>query len=331
MLESRGERPARCLLGAARGAWSVSASTQLDLDTAELRDHRNTSTLLGQPLQILTALLERPGELVTREELKKKLWPDDTFVDFDQSLNKAVNRLRQTLNDSAEHPRFIETLPRRGYRFIGSVAPARTDDDSPPSPWQPQPSTPERARNIFRLKPLEWAAAGLVLGAIALGTSVQFRRPAVPHVVATVRLTYDGARKYSLVTDGVRLCFRARNCFQASVDGGETTQVATGLKDVETLTFPNTDPSSLWRRARKLRQALSARSGPYLCPREALIDSARSRRFGRPGRVTAGTSPTRPMTGCIWRQRWNRDSKADRCPWKPLEAAVFSRWRRNPV
>src|SRR4030095_5032567 len=88
---------------------------QVDLDTAELRNNGNKSSLVGQPLQILIELLERPGELVTREELKKKLWPDDTFVDFDQSLNKAVNRLREALKDSAEHPRFIETLPRRGY------------------------------------------------------------------------------------------------------------------------------------------------------------------------------------------------------------------------
>src|SRR5262245_42379810 len=117
---------------------------QLDLDTAELRTNRYTSTLLGQPLQILTVLLERPGELVTREELKKKLWPDDTFVDFDQSLNKAVNRLREALHDSADHPRFIETLPRRGYRFIGSVAPARTGDGSAPSVNQPQASISER-------------------------------------------------------------------------------------------------------------------------------------------------------------------------------------------
>src|SRR5215472_8754483 len=94
---------------------------QLDLDTAELRNNGDKTSLVGQPLQILTELLERPGQLVTREELKKKLWPDDTFVDFDQSLNKAVNRLREALKDSAEHPRFIETLPRRGYRFIGVV------------------------------------------------------------------------------------------------------------------------------------------------------------------------------------------------------------------
>ena len=94
----------------------------LDCETAELRRNGNKSSLQGQPLQILVLLLENPGRLVTREELKKKLWPSDTFVDFDQSLNRAVNRLREALGDSAENPRFVETLPRRGYRFIAPVA-----------------------------------------------------------------------------------------------------------------------------------------------------------------------------------------------------------------
>lgn len=97
------------------------AQFELDLDTAELRSNGNTAILPGQPFRVLVTLLNRPGQLVTREELKKQLWPSDTFVDFDQSLNKAVNRLREALNDVAEHPRFIETLPRRGYRFISSV------------------------------------------------------------------------------------------------------------------------------------------------------------------------------------------------------------------
>jgi DNA-binding winged helix-turn-helix (wHTH) protein/Tol biopolymer transport system component len=96
---------------------------EVDLRTAELRNNGHKLMLQGQPFQILTILLERPGQLVTREELKKKLWPADTFVDFDHSLNKAVNRLREALEDSAEQPRFIETLPRRGYRFIAEAAP----------------------------------------------------------------------------------------------------------------------------------------------------------------------------------------------------------------
>ena len=93
---------------------------ELDRETAEIRRNGTKAVIPGQPFQILTSLLDRPGQLVTRSELKKLLWPSDTFVDFDQSLNKAVNRLREVLEDSVENPRFIETLPRKGYRFIAS-------------------------------------------------------------------------------------------------------------------------------------------------------------------------------------------------------------------
>src|SRR2546430_3569540 len=77
--------------------------------------------LQGQPVEVLAMLLERPGQTITRAELKKRLWPADTFVDFEQGLNNAINRLRAALDDDAESPHFIETLPRHGYRFIGSV------------------------------------------------------------------------------------------------------------------------------------------------------------------------------------------------------------------
>src|ERR1700674_882049 len=94
---------------------------EVDLLTAELWTNGHKLTLQGQPFQILVVLLERPGELVTREELKKRLWTSGTFVDFEHNLNKAVNRLREALDDSAENPKFVETLPRRGYRWIGPV------------------------------------------------------------------------------------------------------------------------------------------------------------------------------------------------------------------
>jgi DNA-binding winged helix-turn-helix (wHTH) protein/Tol biopolymer transport system component len=94
---------------------------ELDPLMRELRTDGRKIKLQEQPFQILAALLERPGQLVTRDELTHRLWPSDTFVDFEHSLNTAVNRLREALEDSAEHPRLIETLPRRGYRFIASV------------------------------------------------------------------------------------------------------------------------------------------------------------------------------------------------------------------
>lgn len=94
---------------------------EVDTATGELRKAGMRIRLQPQPFQILVALLERRGSLVTREALRERLWADDTFVDFDKSLTIAIGKLRQALGDSTEKPRFIETLPRRGYRFIGSV------------------------------------------------------------------------------------------------------------------------------------------------------------------------------------------------------------------
>ena len=92
-----------------------------DLRTGELRKHGIRLRLQEQPFQVLAMLLLNPGELVTREQLQKRLWPGDTFVDFDHGLNTAINKLREVLSDSSATPKYIETLPRRGYRFLASV------------------------------------------------------------------------------------------------------------------------------------------------------------------------------------------------------------------
>ena len=102
------------------------AEFEFDLRAGELRTNGHHVILPEKPFQILAALLERPGEMVTRDELAKRLWPAGTFVDFNLGLNKAVNRLRDVLDDSAEQPRFIETVPKRGYRFV-----AQTIEDGP--------------------------------------------------------------------------------------------------------------------------------------------------------------------------------------------------------
>src|SRR5215469_2995642 len=117
-------------------------SFELDLRSGELRRHGIKIRLSDQPLQVLQLLLENPGQIVTREEIQHKLWSTDTFVDFEHSLNAAVKRLREALSDTADHPRFIETLPRHGYRFI-----ARVDSSSatPPDNTTPKP----RKRTLF--------------------------------------------------------------------------------------------------------------------------------------------------------------------------------------
>lgn len=94
---------------------------EADLRTGELRKKGVKINLAGQPFEILAMLLQRPGELVTREEIRAKLWTPDTFVDFEHGLNSAIRKLREVLCDSATSPRFVETLARRGYRFIGNV------------------------------------------------------------------------------------------------------------------------------------------------------------------------------------------------------------------
>jgi len=107
-------------------------SFEADLYTRELRKRGLKLKVQEQPFQVLAMLLARPGELVTREEIRGRLWPQDTFIDFDHGLNAAVRRLRDALNDNAEAPRYVETLPRRGYRFIAPVE-NRTVDEAPQS------------------------------------------------------------------------------------------------------------------------------------------------------------------------------------------------------
>jgi len=111
---------------------------EIDLQSAELWVRGNRTRLQDQPFQVLRVLLERHGEIVTRDELKRKLWPADTFVDFDDGLNTAVRKIRDALEDSAEKPRYIETIPRRGYRFLGpsetlSDGAARQEVATPPA------------------------------------------------------------------------------------------------------------------------------------------------------------------------------------------------------
>ena len=108
-------------------------SFDLNLHTRELRKHGVKLRLQQQPYQILTLLLERAGEIVTRDDIQKRLWPDNTYVDFENAINSAVRKLRDALGDSPTHPRYIETLSRQGYRFIEQISELpETQDDTVP-------------------------------------------------------------------------------------------------------------------------------------------------------------------------------------------------------
>jgi TolB-like protein/DNA-binding winged helix-turn-helix (wHTH) protein/Flp pilus assembly protein TadD len=146
---------------------------ELDLRAGELRKHGLRVRLQEQPFQVLVMLIEHPGEVVTREELRRKLWSAGTFVDFDHGLNKAINKIREALGDSAESPRFVETVARRGYRFLAEVkvaeaAPVR----SPELAAQPQPAAetpnrpdlPGKVATVSSLSPsLTWKISVFVL------------------------------------------------------------------------------------------------------------------------------------------------------------------------
>ena len=152
----------------------------LDLSTGELRSNGTKKYLQEKPLQIFMLLLEHPGEPVTRDQLIKQLWPEGTFVDFDQSLNKAVNRLRQALGDSADQPRLIETLPRRGYRFIGKV-----ENQAAPTTLSERAATPWRKTGS---KWIQWfAVSAMALMAIALGSRWLEARRSHPDPLRDVR------------------------------------------------------------------------------------------------------------------------------------------------
>jgi len=147
---------------------------EADLQTRELHKNGVKVPLQGQPFQVFAILLEHPSELVTREELRQKVWPEDTFVDFDHALNTAITKIRAALGDEADNPRFLETLPRRGYRFISPVQKAIAQPASP--------ATPE-GRSAQRRKNRRWLVASAILLLLISGIGISRfsrRRPEEP-------------------------------------------------------------------------------------------------------------------------------------------------------
>jgi len=165
---------------------------EVDLRAGELRKRGLQVRLQEQPFQVLVTLMEHPGEVVTREELQKKLWPADTFVDFDHGLNKAINKIRDALGDSAETPRFVETVSRRGYRFLAEVraadatpehGPERSIEAASQAKERGPASLPEDlASHKRRAAPLAWAIPILVLLLISIAWTFYSRNRAAPPI-----------------------------------------------------------------------------------------------------------------------------------------------------
>src|SRR6202158_1461311 len=151
---------------------------EVDLEAGELRKSGMRQKLAGQPFEVLRLLLERPQEIVSREELQQRIWPKDTFVDYDLALRKAITRLREALGDSAESPRFIETIPRRGYRFIAAVngnGSAALSATEPPSKVETE-TEPRASRRIMRIGIVLGFGAAVLLGAVLALTPAKFRQ-----------------------------------------------------------------------------------------------------------------------------------------------------------
>jgi Tol biopolymer transport system component/DNA-binding winged helix-turn-helix (wHTH) protein len=197
---------------------------EANLHAGELRRNGSRVRLQDQPFQVLTLLLERPGQLVTREELRARLWPADTFVDFDHGLNAAIKRLRDALGDSAENPRFVETLARRGYRFLAPVS--RDHKEALPIPNAPIAPTPPAIPTSRRRWILGMAVAAMVLLGASAGWKAGHRSSAAIRF-SERRLTNnpenDPILSAALSPDAKYVVFADRNgLFLRVVAGGET-------------------------------------------------------------------------------------------------------------
>jgi DNA-binding winged helix-turn-helix (wHTH) protein/dipeptidyl aminopeptidase/acylaminoacyl peptidase len=226
---------------------------ELSEPEGELRKNGVRLKLQEQPFRVLVELVANVGKVVSREELQQKLWPANTFVDFDVGLNTAIRKLRQALNDDTDDPHYIETLAKRGYRFVGSVT-----DISTKSMQQQLQNPPDGAQvsdglsvssleSVGAVNPVArstrrwvWIAAAVVVVAIAAGLVFWLNRPpAVPIVEAVTQLTDDGEPKpyaTKIVTDGVRIYFNegtigSLKIAQVAVTGGSVAAIPTTVVD----------------------------------------------------------------------------------------------------
>jgi Tol biopolymer transport system component/DNA-binding winged helix-turn-helix (wHTH) protein len=225
---------------------------EVDFASQELRKSGIKIKIQDQPFQILSLLLERPGQIVTREEIQKRLWAGDTFVDFDLGLNSAVKKLRQALGDESENPRFVETLYRRGYRFLAPVQGDATAA-TPITEVSPQLSggaDVQETRNRLHPKQIHESVpakenANRLLGylllplllAIGLLAGYGLRPRSTPRITGYQQITQDGRQKFRIVSDGDRLYTQEYDSgrfvvSQVSAAGGETSILQTPFTNV---------------------------------------------------------------------------------------------------
>lgn len=230
---------------------------EADLQTGELRRSGIRIKLQSQPFKVLSILLERPGEVVTREELQQKLWGDKTTVDFDHSLGTAINKIREALGDSAENPRFVETLARRGYRFIAPVTPVEAappvlvqevseaeEDSARQLSLVKGSTTQERNRNWdWWRERLLWGLAVATIFLIVLSVRLIGRLQQYPSPVHIAQITYSGRVSPGeplleslpgMVTDGARIFFLTIENGRAALS-----QALIGMGDIGTLDVPS--------------------------------------------------------------------------------------------
>jgi DNA-binding winged helix-turn-helix (wHTH) protein len=204
---------------------------EFDCGTRELKRVGQALRLEPQPAKVLSVLVRNAGEIVTRQELIREVWGSDTFVDFDQGLNYAIRRIRAALDDDVDAPRFLETVPKTGYRFIAQIARL-----TPVNKDSVEPAPPHPARTRPKLNRVTVAAFAALL-ALAAGFWYLGRPLPPPRITAYTRLTHDGRFKAPVATDGIRLYFdqfSPQAIGQVSVNGGEITPVP--------LTAPWKDP-----------------------------------------------------------------------------------------
>jgi Tol biopolymer transport system component/DNA-binding winged helix-turn-helix (wHTH) protein len=224
------------IVGSSRGSTSEGTRRfgvfELDLRAGELRRQGIKIKLQGQPFQVLAQLLEQPGVVVTREELRSRLWPADTFVDFDHSLNAAIRRLRDALGDSADNPRFVETVARRGYRFLAPVSSGNGNGNGtlPVVPEAAEPETRPAPRFRFHVWWIAAAAGAIILVfvGVKLGFMLAQHAPA-PNRISRLTANPDNDRvKAAAVSrDGRYLAFSDETGFYLrQIDTGETHPIA---------------------------------------------------------------------------------------------------------